>query len=211
MNKKVNVNEAKVLELWSKGYNDKQVRMYLGLSVSTWDRWKKAYKQRTEVSTEVSTEETPTVGRGGVRYKYTDQTKYEEFKKDDVRKVIEEEEKVLGKGYGLNQKASERPVGRLEHAWTFPYDINGNPTTQKPYTYIAPARSKRKGRPDNIPEEHWNQCDILPEEWMPLCQSWKEFLDCYDIPSYKDFAKEHGISKKQVRKVTRQFNASSLF
>lgn len=41
MSNKVNVNEAKVLELWSKGYNDKQVRMYLGLSVSTWDRWKK--------------------------------------------------------------------------------------------------------------------------------------------------------------------------
>lgn len=73
--------------MWSKGYNDKQVRLSLGLSVSTWDRWKKAYKENTEVSTEVPvrtinnwspevTKEANTVGRGGVRYRYTDIEKY---------------------------------------------------------------------------------------------------------------------------------------
>ena len=49
-------------------------------------------------------------GVGGVRYKYTDSAKYEEFKKDESRKAIEAANRALGKGYGLNQKAPERKL-----------------------------------------------------------------------------------------------------
>lgn len=115
MSKKVTVNEAKVLELWSKGYNNAQVKATLGITKGTWDRWYKGYRERPTEETSVTSEETSVpqccpstssnVGRGGVRYRYTDPVKYEEFRKQEAMRIMEQNAKQE-----ITHKAPERFV-----------------------------------------------------------------------------------------------------
>ena len=146
MSKKVEVNKEKVLELWSKGYNNVQVKATLGIKKSTWDRWYKEYKE-TPVETPVTPVETPvetetsqsSLGRGGVRYKYTDTEKYEQFRKDDALRIMEQ----YAKKQELTHKTPERSVKPEIPEELLQYD-----QTDVPYEVWTKYVDKSKG-------EHW--------------------------------------------------------
>ena len=115
---KVNIDTKKVEELMAKGYSNAQIKASLGIKKSTWDRWYKDYKEQNTPKTPIDTPKTPEAqsqyievkptnptGRGGVRYRYTDSVKYNEWIKEDAFRILEQNMKTE-----ITHKPAERVI-----------------------------------------------------------------------------------------------------